>query len=160
MNEDRGAVAVEFALLLPILVLLLVSIMDFGLWYSDSIGLRSTAREGARIAVVGNYPPSCSGSPAKKAACVAVSEATLLGGPAAATAYVEDPVTGEPGGQWIAGNALVVCTAIKETGLTGLGLVPQGGNLRTKVSMRIEVSQGGNSQYQDDDPSDEDWAWC
>jgi hypothetical protein len=160
VNKDRGAVAVEFALLLPILVLLLVSIMDFGLWYSDSIGLRSTAREGVRMAVVGTYPPDCSGSPAKKAACVAVSQATLLGGPAAAKVYSVDATTGLPGAEWKAGNELVVCTAIKETGLTGLGLVPQDGNLRSKVTMRIEVDQAGSSEYEDADPSAKGWTWC
>ena len=42
--RDQGAVAVEFALLLPLLVMILLAITDYGLWYSDSISLRSSAR--------------------------------------------------------------------------------------------------------------------
>lgn len=168
LNRERGAVAVEFALLLPVLVLLLVSILDFGLWYSDSIGLRSTAREGARMAVVANYPDCSRSTPAKSATCVATSQATLLGGTPVAKAYVKDPTTGAEGGSWQRGNELVVCTAIKATGMTGLGLVPSDGNLRSRVVMRLESDQSDAPSDPDlsrsvdsgTDPSKEGWAWC
>jgi Flp pilus assembly protein TadG len=51
-GED-GAAAVEFALLLPLLVLLLFGFIQFGLAFNTKIQATNAAREGARMAVVG-----------------------------------------------------------------------------------------------------------
>lgn len=51
-GED-GAAAVEFALLLPLLVLLLFGIIEFGFAFSTRIQATNAAREAARLAVVG-----------------------------------------------------------------------------------------------------------
>ena len=48
-----GAAAVEFALLLPLLVLLLFGIIEFGFAFSTRIQATNAAREAARQAVVG-----------------------------------------------------------------------------------------------------------
>lgn len=45
---DRGAVMVEFALILPILLMLLVGIIEFGRAYNTTVSMQSAAREGAR----------------------------------------------------------------------------------------------------------------
>ena len=45
---DRGAAAVELALVLPVLMLLVLGIIDFGLAYNRQITLSGGAREGAR----------------------------------------------------------------------------------------------------------------
>ena len=47
-NCDRGAVMVELALILPILVMLLVGIIEFGRAYSAQVSIQGAAREGAR----------------------------------------------------------------------------------------------------------------
>jgi Flp pilus assembly protein TadG len=47
--RDRGSVAVEFALLLPILLLRVFGIIDFGRALNAQITLTQAAREGARI---------------------------------------------------------------------------------------------------------------
>lgn len=52
---DRGAVAVEFAILLPVLLLILLGIVDFGRWYNAKVSLTQAAREGARLEALGNY---------------------------------------------------------------------------------------------------------
>lgn len=49
LSSERGAVAVEFALILPILVALLLGIMEFGRAYNAQISVTAAAREGARI---------------------------------------------------------------------------------------------------------------
>jgi Flp pilus assembly protein TadG len=49
---ERGAAAVEFALVAPLLVLLICGIIDFGRAYSTLNQLAAAAREGARIAAV------------------------------------------------------------------------------------------------------------
>jgi Flp pilus assembly protein TadG len=54
VGADRGAAAVEFALLLPLLLLLLFGIIDFGRALNAQITLTQAAREGARLAALGN----------------------------------------------------------------------------------------------------------
>jgi Flp pilus assembly protein TadG len=51
---EDGAVAVEFALLLPILVALLLGIMEFSLVLNTQLTLTNAAREGARTVAVEN----------------------------------------------------------------------------------------------------------
>jgi Flp pilus assembly protein TadG len=53
-RNDRGAVAVEFALILPILVVLVFGIIDFGRAFNAQVTLSQAAREGARLAALGN----------------------------------------------------------------------------------------------------------
>ncbi len=53
--RDRGAAAVEFALLLPILLLLVFGIIDFGRALNAQVTLTQAAREGARLAAL-NQP--------------------------------------------------------------------------------------------------------
>jgi Flp pilus assembly protein TadG len=51
-TSDLGAAAVEFALILPVLVLLIFAIVDFGRMLSTKIAVTEAAREGARAAAV------------------------------------------------------------------------------------------------------------
>ena len=55
-DRERGAIAVEFALLAPVLIMLLLGIMEFGRAYNAQIMLSSAAREGVRVMAVGNNP--------------------------------------------------------------------------------------------------------
>jgi Flp pilus assembly protein TadG len=54
-NPERGAVVVEFALVLPLLMLLLMGIIEFGLLFYNQQVLTNASREGAR-AGIGFYP--------------------------------------------------------------------------------------------------------
>ena len=56
--RDRGAVAVEFALLLPVLLLIIFGAIDFGRAINDEITLTQAARVGARLAAVGTATSS------------------------------------------------------------------------------------------------------
>ena len=48
-RTERGAVAVEFALIVPVLLLLVLGMIDFGrLWFTQ-VSLSQAAREGARL---------------------------------------------------------------------------------------------------------------
>ena len=51
-RDDRGAVAVEFALLVPILVMILFGIIAVGIALFRVVNYTSAAREGARYAAV------------------------------------------------------------------------------------------------------------
>jgi Flp pilus assembly protein TadG len=60
--KDRGAAAVEMAIVLPLLLLLLFGIIDLGRLLYTQVELSSGAREGARIAAINH--PSAAGLPA------------------------------------------------------------------------------------------------
>lgn len=51
--RQEGASAVEFALILPVLVLLLFGIIQFGLTFARVQGMEAAAREGGRLAALG-----------------------------------------------------------------------------------------------------------
>jgi Flp pilus assembly protein TadG len=51
--RDRGAAAVEFALVLPLLLLIIFGIIDSGRALSAQVILTGAAREGARLAALG-----------------------------------------------------------------------------------------------------------
>ena len=54
-GSDRGAAAVEFALVFPILILVLIGIIEYGSVFNTQLMLTSAAREGARtMAVTGD----------------------------------------------------------------------------------------------------------
>lgn len=49
---ERGAVAVEFAIILPILIVLIFGMIEFGRAYNAKIALQGAVREGARVLAV------------------------------------------------------------------------------------------------------------
>jgi Flp pilus assembly protein TadG len=51
--RDRGAAAIEFALLFPLLMLIVFGIIDFGRALNAQITLTQAAREGARLDALG-----------------------------------------------------------------------------------------------------------
>ncbi|MEA5453434.1 TadE family protein [Sinomonas sp. JGH33] len=53
-TRERGAVAVEFALVLPVLLVLVLGIIDFGRLFSAQQTLTYAARSGARVMVLQN----------------------------------------------------------------------------------------------------------
>jgi Flp pilus assembly protein TadG len=52
LRQQRGAVAVEFALIMPVLLLILVGTLEFGRVWSQLQVFQGAAREGARCAAV------------------------------------------------------------------------------------------------------------
>ena len=51
-RAERGAAAVELAIVLPVLLLVIGGIVDFGRFFYTQIQVTNAAREGARVAVV------------------------------------------------------------------------------------------------------------
>ncbi len=51
-DRDRGAAMVEFAIILPLFLLLIFGIMESGWFFAQHVEIRNAAREGARLAVV------------------------------------------------------------------------------------------------------------
>lgn len=55
-THERGAAAVEFALVLPVLILLVLGVIEFSRVYNVQISLSNAAREGARTMAIQNDP--------------------------------------------------------------------------------------------------------
>jgi Flp pilus assembly protein TadG len=56
--DDAGASALEFALVAPVLLLLVLGLIEFGFMFQVQLALTHGAREGARIAAVGQFDPA------------------------------------------------------------------------------------------------------
>lgn len=52
-RRDRGAAAVEFAIVVPLLLLILLALVDFGRLFYVQVSLAGASREGARAVSVG-----------------------------------------------------------------------------------------------------------
>lgn len=51
-RDDTGAQLVEFALIVPVLLLIVVGVINFGYLFGQKLSLNQAVREGARMAVV------------------------------------------------------------------------------------------------------------
>ncbi len=163
-SAERGAAAVEFALVVPVLVLLLFGIIDFGLWFEDSIALRQGVREGARQGIVENFGSGAcrAGTNVDKLICTVKKDT----GSATGTTYVKVTVfdaAGNPGTGWEQGGTLRVCALTVDTSATGFVPLPNAGVIRSQVDMRIEQdldasATGGAGGV--DGPGSLDWSWC
>lgn len=51
-RDQRGAAAVEMAIILPILILLVFGIIEWSIYFNRLQGLQAAAREGARVAAL------------------------------------------------------------------------------------------------------------
>ncbi len=78
-RNDRGSQLVEFALVLPILCLLLVGAWDFGSAFAMKQKLTNAAREGGRIVVSNTTLPTTSCAPGTNPPCSISAAATAVG---------------------------------------------------------------------------------
>ncbi len=99
LRKKRGQAMVEFALVLPIFILLLMGIMEFGLLFHQYLVVTSASREGARAAAVGGTDAEIMAVTSFAAASIDKGNLTTLVTPAirvkgtAVTVSVTNPVT-------------------------------------------------------------------
>ncbi|MDE8585632.1 TadE/TadG family type IV pilus assembly protein [Arthrobacter sp. NQ4] len=79
-DSERGAAAVEFAILLPLLLMLVLGTIEFGRAYNAQITLTNAARDGVRVMAINNDPAAAKTAAQNAAASVStipVSNITL-----------------------------------------------------------------------------------
>jgi Flp pilus assembly protein TadG len=76
-QPDRGAAAVEFALILPILLLILMGTIEWGWFFFTHQRVVNAAREGARVGTL--EPPNSTGDPQGAAIAAANQYLTDVG---------------------------------------------------------------------------------
>ena len=72
-QKERGAVAVEMAMLLPLLLLILIGTIEFGRVLNVQISMTQAAREGARYAAIHYKDPGLNVTAATLAAAPSLS---------------------------------------------------------------------------------------
>ena len=119
-TSERGAVAVEFALLAPVLVMLLLGITEFGRAYNAQVTLSSAAREGVRVMAIGNSPTAArtAAKNASSALKPALTDANITISPAACSTgtqvtlkitYSLPTMTGIAGPLTMEGKGVMLC---------------------------------------------------
>ena len=119
-TEERGAVAVEFALLAPVLILLLLGIAEFSRAYNVQVSLSSAAREGVRVMAIGNNPAAARTAVKNSIPALqpAVSDANITFSPSSCTSgaqmtlkisYTLSTMTGIAGPFAMEGRSVMLC---------------------------------------------------
>jgi hypothetical protein len=139
---------------MPILFMMLIGIINYGLWFNDSLSLREGVRESARQAVVGTLATGCTGI--FTLAAVACGARAQIGATGRSYAMVLAP------NGWVKGQPVVVCGIVKSMNFTGFVPLPAGGLIESKTSMSIEsvTPTPTDPSYADTPPPGGDWTWC
>jgi Flp pilus assembly protein TadG len=125
-RRESGQAAVEFALVLPILALLLFGIIQFGITFNNYVTLTDATRAGARKAAVSRFATDPSGA---TEAAVRGSAGSLDDG------SLNVAVSTSPG--WTSGGEVTV-TATYPYQISLLGIVVASGDLNSTTKERIE----------------------
>ena len=168
-DGERGAALVEMALVLPLLLLIVFGIIEFGTTYSNYIGLRDGVRNSARSGAVGSFGTNttCNLTGADEAStvvrrlmCLTKTQTGLNSAQVRVKIMSANPsFTGA--GTFQKNEALIVCAQIPTKAVTGfLGTALTGKTLRTKVAMRIERSDIVATAGDEDPPTGQNWSWC
>lgn len=152
-----GAAAVEFALVSTVLFLVLFGIIQYGLFFNDSLNVRQGVREAARHAVVESFSfqPGCaSGVNSAQLRCSAGKEIGAVTG---------SPLVKVKAASWAKGSPVTVCAMVHSDGALGVLPMPNGGWIRSKTQMSIEQITQAASWTESEDPvagTGQDWSWC
>ena len=161
---ESGAVMVEFALVLPLLFLLIMGMIDFGNIYSNQISIRQGVREAARVGVVKSWGSACSlnsftggmtpSSDIQNLMCTVKNRIGITPASSIYTKVVFDPSYG-------LNNGLIVCAQMRAQSLSGFTTQFISGTfLKSKVEMNIEQAAASETAGEEAPPSGATWSWC
>jgi hypothetical protein len=153
-RDAHGAAAVEFALVFPILMLVVFGILQYGLYFFDAHGTRTGIREAARMGVVkATFTSPCnSGGYLEQVRCTTKEQVDAITGPIAVRVVAPQ--------QWEKGDPLVVCAEVQSQ-VVGLLPMPDDGLIKSKTQMSIEVETSPPATLSSQDTAlSGDWSWC
>lgn len=164
---------VEFALVFPILMVMMMGIVDFGVNLSNQISVRQGVREAARQGAVANFgsTTNCGATGVqtgsdnmRRLICLTKSRSSVTGADVRVAVRFDPSPSSYPAPSTSGpvGNGIVVCSAVPLTSVSGLfGFAVSDKYLRTKTVMRIEQASGvAETPAAETDPTGESWAWC
>ncbi|TNM41115.1 pilus assembly protein [Nocardioides albidus] len=151
---DRGAAAVEFALVSVVLIPLLFGILQYGLYFNASLNADQGVREAARMAVVHRAAGGCTTPGWVEVACT--TEAMIGGAPAGTYVKVAAPEG------WAKGKPLHLCVLVRSPSTFGILPMPNDGYVRADLRMSIEqaLPAPSGTGVTETLPSGLDWSWC
>jgi Flp pilus assembly protein TadG len=136
-ERSRGAVLVEFALVAPVLFLIVFGIIEFGWLFLQNIDVRHGAREGARLAAV-NFKTTSSPTSAEQQDQIIAEMCSRMDADASVSVNLFRPVNDAAGGN-VVGQEFEVRVHQDYDSLTGLlSAFVDDITLSSTVSMRIE----------------------
>jgi Flp pilus assembly protein TadG len=125
IRNEQGQTMTEFALVLPVLALLLFAVIQFGIVFNSYVTLTDATRAGARRAAVSREDPNRDSA---VIAAVRNSASDLDPGKLSVP---------PPSSTWDAGSDVTV-TASYPYSISLLGIVVKSGSLTTKTTERVE----------------------
>ena len=123
-KDERGQTMAEFAVVLPVLMILLLGVIQFGIVFNNYIALTDAARAAARKGAVSRETSNPSGE------CIAA-------GLAAGADLKQTKLSVSCSSTWKPG-ADVTVTATYPYHVKLLGFVMKSGNLTTQIKERVE----------------------
>jgi Flp pilus assembly protein TadG len=132
VRRQEGQAMVEFAMVLPLLLLLIMGIIQFGIVFSHYVTLTDAVRAGARQAAVSRSLPD---PVATTQARVKQSAAGLKESDLVITVTPYDPSDGTA--TWVQGGDVTV-EATYPYELSLFGVVVKAGTLKSKTTERVE----------------------
>jgi Flp pilus assembly pilin Flp len=151
-RKDRGASAVEFALVAPLVFTLLFGAIDYGLYFADAMTVEQGVADAARDATLSvgsaaaNWPgdagclpglPGTGNDLAKVACSLSSSVQPIGGGVLVVKAEVVTPA-GAATTNWAQPNRLRVCAMVKHPAVLPFVPMPDGGLIRSQIDMPIQ----------------------
>jgi len=180
-RRSSGASLVEFALVAPVLFLVVFGIVEFGMGLNDYQSLRQGVREGARQAAVQQYGAedgTCTSITAptavKQVICLTESRVGL-GNDVRTRVRFWVPADSTDTDQTQANpdhGTVVVCAQKAVQPLTGAIPGLQNVHLKTEIEMRLEdtlasavrtevvAATGRTKTWSEPEPTGGSWAWC
>jgi Flp pilus assembly protein TadG len=132
MTPERGQSTVEFALVAPVLLLVLFMIWQGGVAFFDDMTVSQAARDGARKGIVAGSCSTCVPSTAVPAAAIAAAQASAANG----LAPSKTTVTATCAVDCSTGDKLTVQVTYPYS--FGFGVLSFGGTLTSTTTMTIE----------------------
>jgi Flp pilus assembly protein TadG len=126
LRSNEGQSLVEFAIILPILLMLIMGILEFGIMLNSYLAVRNASREGARAAIVGSTDIEINNLILTISPSLNSTDLTVVVTPSASSRKSGDPITVE-----IQYNYQFTVPII--SGIFGSGVV-----LKAQTIMRIE----------------------